>query len=70
MGPTPLATMSDQIIIDSIAIPHPRLEKKKGFLNRSGRMNRKGKEIIQKMMNPTICCVVVGTLAANVLGTF
>lgn len=31
-------------------------------------MNRKGKDTIQKMVNPTICWVVVGTLAANVFG--
>jgi hypothetical protein len=67
-GPTPLATESDQIIMDSMPIPHPRLEKKEGFLKRSGRMNKKGREITQKTLNPIICCVVVGTLAANVLG--
>lgn len=65
-----MATERDHIIIDNMAIPQPRLEKKKGFLNRSGRMNKKGKDTTQKTMKPTICCVVVGTLAASVLGTF
>lgn len=70
MGPTPLATDSDQIIIEIMAMPQPRLEMKKGFLKRSGRMNRNGKDTIQKTMKPIICCVVVGTLSARVLGTF
>lgn len=70
MGPTPLATDSDQIIMEIMAIPHPRDEKKKGFLNRSGRIKRKGKDTTQNTMKPTICCVVAGTFAASVFGTF
>ena len=38
----------------------------KGRLKYSGRMNKKGIEITQKTMNPTISYVVVGTLEANV----
>lgn len=33
-------------------------------------MNRNGKDTIQKTTKPTICCVVAGTFAAKVLGTF
>lgn len=50
----------------SIATPQPTLEIKKGFLNLSGRINRKGTEISQKMVNPTISDVVVGTLDGRV----
>lgn len=56
--------------MEIMATPHPSDEKKKGFLKRSGRMNKKGKDAIQNTMNPTICCVVAGIFAANVLGTF
>tara|TARA_R110002033_G_scaffold105551_1_gene152756 strand:- start:305 stop:490 length:186 start_codon:yes stop_codon:yes gene_type:complete len=42
----------------------------KGRLKYSGRMNKKGIEITQKTMNPTISYVVVGTLEANVFGIF
>lgn len=65
-----MATDSDQIIIEIIAMPQPRDEKKKGFLKRSGLMKRKGKDTTQKTMNPTICCVVAGTFDPRVLGTF
>lgn len=41
---------------------------KKGFLNRSGRMNKKGTETTQKTMNPTISDVSVGTLLGKVFG--
>lgn len=52
MGPTPFATVSDQISRATIPAPHATDETKKGFLNRSGRMKRKGIETTQNTMKP------------------
>lgn len=52
--------------MESMAIPQPTLDMKKGFLNLSGRMNKKGTETSQKMVKPTISCVFVGILDGKV----
>lgn len=70
MGPTPLATDSDQIISATMAKPHATDDTKNGFLNFSGRMNKNGTDIHQNTMNPISSYVVVGVLALSVFGMF
>jgi len=59
-GPTPWATLSDQMSMASIPSPQYRLVTKNGILNFSGLIHKNGKETNQKTTNPRNWLVVVG----------